>query len=443
MHRIILLTCIPLLLSGKLCAQNGSKDIDYYDQKTYEQFIHNEWKELIRTGKEASRINVDFYYLHLRMGVAYYELERFRDAASCFSRALEYYPEDTLVLEYYYYSLLFSGTSQEADLLCYKNNDLLKYRIKEEHILSYKETFVESGFSFGDNLQKNSKTDIDGVDNQLGEAELIDNAEYYALGFRHSFWPRLHLTYALSYISTGRIFRVQRQDVDIVYSRQDISQNQLYCKGDFLLPWKFNFSLAYNNVLVDHNKYVNRGNIIAPDYQLVDYYYDHEVFSLALYRDLWKFKFRASYTQGNLNKQSQEQINFGMELYPFGNLHLYSVSDIYSHKNANNSEWLMNQKIGCRIWKKIWWEAYATFGKSSNFIEDNAYITYNTGKEVAFKWGSNLFFRIRPDIELRLYFKNVFFEDTYYRFEDLLPVPQGINYTYKTYLITGGLKWMF
>jgi hypothetical protein len=50
------------------------------DQKTYTLYLNKQWKELIEAGNLAKKNNIDFYYLQYRMGIAYYELKRYRKA---------------------------------------------------------------------------------------------------------------------------------------------------------------------------------------------------------------------------------------------------------------------------------------------------------------------------------------------------------------------------
>ena len=442
MRRLIIITA-TLIISVQLHAQKERKSMSWYNEKTYDLYNESDWKALIQTGKDALKEGYDFYYLQMRLGIAYYELERYYNAARHFNAALEYYPEDELILEYLYYSLMFSGKTQEADLLLYRNKESLN-KIGIEPVIDYKESFFEPGLTFNNNLDQNAELDLDGTqgNNRLGETEFIDNSSYFAMGFRHSVWPRINITYALNYININRISKVQRQDADLIDNRLSLSQNQFYIKMDVLLPWNIKLMGAYNAIKVDQNKFINTGSVFFPNYQLQDFGFDNSLFATGLSKNLYKFKLHLNYSLGDLNETDQEQINFGVEYYPFGNLNLYSVTDIYNHKNADETEILINQKIGAKVLDKVWFEAYGTFGKARNFFEDNAYIAYNTGKDLTFKWGSNIFYRIRPDLEIRLYFKNAFYDDEFYRLNGTQPVEIN-TYDYKSYSITGGIKWIF
>ena len=68
-------------------------------------------------GKIALKQDMDFYYLRMRMGIARYNQKKYRQACGHFKHALELNQADPLALEYLYYSLLFSGQSEQAGIV--------------------------------------------------------------------------------------------------------------------------------------------------------------------------------------------------------------------------------------------------------------------------------------------------------------------------------------
>ena len=57
------------------------------DNISYEQYLKKDWEALIKTGKKSLKYDVDFYYLQVRMGIAYYELKRYPKAVKYFENA--------------------------------------------------------------------------------------------------------------------------------------------------------------------------------------------------------------------------------------------------------------------------------------------------------------------------------------------------------------------
>ena len=82
--------------------------------ETYNLYLKSDWSALIKTGKRALKNNIDFYYLQVRMGIAYYELKKYRKAIPYFENARKQNSDDELIKEYLYYSYLFSGRVDDA-----------------------------------------------------------------------------------------------------------------------------------------------------------------------------------------------------------------------------------------------------------------------------------------------------------------------------------------
>ena len=99
----IVLIYTLLIFSISITAQ---KEISHteIDKKTYSQYIQSNWKELIKTGKLSLKNEVDFYYLQVRMGIAYYELKKYRKAIPYLERSRKLSVDNELSAEYLYYS---------------------------------------------------------------------------------------------------------------------------------------------------------------------------------------------------------------------------------------------------------------------------------------------------------------------------------------------------
>ena len=116
--------CLILLLALgsqlNLVAQE-EKEFNYYNNQSLFLYETGQWEQLIPLGKESLQQGHDFYYLRMRIGIAYYKLEKYRVAIKHFRHALRFNNNDPVALEFLYYSYLLSG--QEADALTlYKEN---------------------------------------------------------------------------------------------------------------------------------------------------------------------------------------------------------------------------------------------------------------------------------------------------------------------------------
>ena len=73
------------------------------EQKSYQLYIDKNWNELIKFGTNAINKGYNYYYLQLRVGIAYYEKKNYALAEGYFFNALKFNTDDELLLEYIYY----------------------------------------------------------------------------------------------------------------------------------------------------------------------------------------------------------------------------------------------------------------------------------------------------------------------------------------------------
>ena len=74
-----------------------AKEIDFkqVDSTTYALYLNKDWKPLIKISKKAIQNNIDYYFLRMRLAIAYYEQKKYVRIRFCFVCSFdEGYPED-------------------------------------------------------------------------------------------------------------------------------------------------------------------------------------------------------------------------------------------------------------------------------------------------------------------------------------------------------------
>ena len=153
-HYIIII----LFISNITVFANDTLTFKYVDSATYSMYQKQEWKELIKLGNEAIYNNIDYFYLRMRVGIAYYETREFEPAISHFEKALEFNSANETAMEYIYYSLAFSGKSRDAGYYAKTLNQTLKDKIKPEIPKKIDKLFLEGGYNIipdFENIKKN------------------------------------------------------------------------------------------------------------------------------------------------------------------------------------------------------------------------------------------------------------------------------------------------
>ena len=69
-HKIGAVLCLIIAVLP-LSAQNKNT-YAYFDSATYKQYLDRDWKNLQRTSEKAFREGIDYYYLRMRAGIAFY-----------------------------------------------------------------------------------------------------------------------------------------------------------------------------------------------------------------------------------------------------------------------------------------------------------------------------------------------------------------------------------
>lgn len=59
-------------MCGKIISQD-TLNAAFIEQKSFQLYVEKNWNELIKFGNQALKSGIDYYYLQIRLGIAYYE----------------------------------------------------------------------------------------------------------------------------------------------------------------------------------------------------------------------------------------------------------------------------------------------------------------------------------------------------------------------------------
>ncbi len=192
------------------------------DKKTYQQYLNKDWKDLIKTGKNSLKNNIDFYYLQVRMGIAYYELKKYANAVKYFEKAYLTNKNDELIQEYLYFSYIFIGRYEDARVL----SDKFKRNLKEKLKISAENPFIKA-------LYLETKFDFNDDYKQLPQfGELIDqtsvlNKSYYNISLQHDIGSKTSIFHGYSNIGITNLI-ITDELVDVKTYEEKVFQNEYY-----------------------------------------------------------------------------------------------------------------------------------------------------------------------------------------------------------------------
>jgi tetratricopeptide (TPR) repeat protein len=416
------------------------------DAETYALWAKKDWKELISVGKAALKNDIDFYYLRVRMGIAYYERKNYHMAIHHFEKAIELNPQESYLSEYLYYSYLFSGREHDARLIA------LTFPIPlAQKIGTLKENFIDQlNIHYGINrIQEYSSIEnfSINVDPLLdGSQEITKKLNIISIGLKHNFSPKFSLHHTYTNIQKTA-FLFKRENGSSKYDQLYKTQiNQYYISAS---TW-----LGKGSTLLLGAHIINVRSPVEVKFfrQGIQYTYTETANEnsylgfLSYYKNLKYITLGASIYGSNLNYANQFQGDLSITLNPLGNLNLYSTSilsyqkEVFLNKKQNDAI-VLNQLIGFKVFKGLWLEGFVAYGNTKNFIANNGLTVFNSTETIKERFGARGIVVLSSKVNLQITYTYSKLESSFISEND-----KSITYnpiTFNNQTILGGLIWNF
>ena len=176
-----------ILFLGILClvgSANSQTPLSYpmVDAQTYALWQKGEWRSIISLGKQALKNDIDFYYLRVRMGIAYYERKNYHMAIHHFEKAYAISQQEAYLKEYLYYSYLFAGRDFEASILLSSFPPSLQGKIGkgDDSFIDEVSLFYSNGFMADNSAIENYSLNIPSPND--GTQEITRRFDLYNVG---------------------------------------------------------------------------------------------------------------------------------------------------------------------------------------------------------------------------------------------------------------------
>lgn len=422
----------------------GVKEIDSI---TWALYNRADWNRLADKGSEAIKSGIDYYYLRMRVGIAFYEMKNYRAAIPHFKKALEFNPMDKVAVEYLYLSYLSGGRKYDARKISNKLGKSARERLGLDRQPVVEEIYIEGGPSKAGN--------IDQEDRRHGrrpqQEDTIYNAGYYYnniyyghAGIKFRLSPSISVYQGYSYLEapvTEKLTYMNEQVPDFDYTTV---QHEYYGNLEVNLPGSVLATPAFHMLWIKYGLRVDQYNpeTFNLDYDTVVEHENMSVASLSLRKDIGAFTAEISGTYGDFGHALQKQLTLAGYYYPMGNLDFYGKTGVTYLWNENDNRWIFHQLVGWSPADKFWLEATADIGQLQDYAEKNAFVVYNVPEEINYKIEGVLLYELSEKLELSLryrYMQRVNRYLYYTSYEDF--TFKETKYPYHT--IIGGIKWKF
>lgn len=412
------------------------------EKTSYELYLQGRWKELIRYSEEARRQGIDFFYLKVRTGIAFYNLKKYRTASEWFLKAWEDEQEFTWLQEYLYYSLLYAGREAEAFRAAGSFSTDIQQKIG---FSGNKITRValETGYGYNPDLVRLTGAPHDsdaGTGTDYGEAFYLKNYHFGSFDLSHRITPGLSLFHSLTYMGINREERIDWYGRNMFDSRTN--QLQYFMNPLVVVGKKIYLSPSLCLIIGDFSYYSGEFIGSYPEFIPSAISYQDLVFSVSTWSHFGNFSPGGEINYATLGEAGFSQYSFWVTYYPLSNARLYLTPRLYLRGDKNGFGYnTLGISAGGQLGQVHIYGQYLN-GKMENFIEAAGYIVSNFPGTSEQKFSGSIYFPAgkKRKLVLRYIVQNV--SETYQVYSNY-EKSRSKNYNFAKHTLTAGISWNF
>lgn len=393
-----------------LFAQQGDLKTKY-NELTYGQYLEKNWTELINTGNEALNQGVDFYYLRVRMGIAYANKKNYRKAIVNYKKAIEFVPNDPVAQEYLYYAYLYSGQGNTAQIYVANLPVSLRKKIKPEGLPFFGNIYMETGYAiaaYDENIVLSENVDI-----YLSEIFTRKSQNYFNMNLLLNIAKPVSLSLAYTglgiesehqYLAQGR--DLEREGLTVKQSDFALAINIHNASGLTLIPFFHNVNTALTLTQIEYD---TAGYELEPGIE-IDFgrnisslQWNDQLLGFGFLKRGGLFDMAASVSYSWLEETSQKQLNARLSYLPKGNYSLYFTPELRFFNEDQNFRMIYKLAVGGQLTTRLWGETAFTYGDLQRTHESFGSIVYNLPDKTIYKADAvmNLSFTNGVNLSLR------------------------------------------
>ena len=449
----------------------NAKEKAIYDSITYYYFNAENWDSVIDIGKEALYKGYDFYYLRMRLGLAYDYQGNFRFAEKQYKEALKHIPTDVNAAYYNYYAAINGGRKRvayanfkkysldQAKSIKKDDNPKMKYLYESQqnstiHHIRTKpidHLYFAYGYAFTGN--KNKLADIypqhRGVLYSVGNVRESQTFFNFSLGGNISPMVEWDLSYNYSKINAVKLLQPRdtiHQDVPISVIQNELFLGTRVYSGN---GWNMRMTghiLHYNSDLISvfsNTEYEVPENIEdtllveTTSFGITDIIIKKNdyVVGLSVNKKIGLVDFSIFGSYASILDKNPIQVGGELTILPKGNYSLYLTNRLFYYTDESSQRFIYKVSAGSVLTKKINFDASITFGDLQFTNEQGVAVAYNWSEKTTFKGDLVFSYKIAEKVYLSLRYQlsqkqSVY---TYYAIDETLESDSSPGYYYNTY----------
>lgn len=401
MYKLIFIL-FGFILSNIRCEAQSVNGFQLIDSLSYQQYLKEDWDNLLNTGKLAKKQDIVYPNLSLRLGYA--ALMNGNNSLS-----LKHY-QDVLKLNSYQKNALYFCALNNLSLI---RRDVAIYIANK---LSSDEKKL---------LNLSTKKAIEFADFEISvkpsSTETRKTGQYYRIGFGNRINYRWKLYHS---------FAMYRQvllapDTTTIFPRR----NGPPVRNNFrnFLVNDFQYFLKSEYFLSEKVSLTNTFHFIKTNFDGAQF--NTSIFNVGLKYFMPFADVKLEVNAGPLIDSLLTQVAFSSTYFPSGNNKFYGNSRLSFQRRTNLSQLNFYQMLGLKIGNKLWLEMNCTLGQIKNLIDNDAFYIYDAMDAGNYRIGTSLIIPFNEKVSLL----------TNYYFEQKKLLLQNNNYNLHSF--TTGISW--
>lgn len=438
----VILMLIGLMQPKKGVAQVQSAIVTA-DSITYALYLQQNWDKLIVEGEKALKTGVDFYYLQMRIAIAWYVKRNFRHAIVHFENALKYDQNNQIVLEYLYFAYLFAGRDYDMRRINHRLSDEVINRSKIQKNKFLHELYFEGAYGMaGDLSSQNKQGRHNQYDSIYTETWKYDQLNYLHAGAKFNIFPWLSLYQGYSRLTSDFSQEISYFQQPVETFVEKARQHEYYGNAEISPASGLKITPAWHLCWIDYDERIAYYDVMNLNlgFDTIDWKKENYTFSLSIIKDLKKFAFEASGVYSDFEMKKLKQAGLAVHFYPMGNSDLFSKTGFEYVWSDNDDYLVFNQLLGFKPTEKTWFHAEMTIGNLRDYAEKNAYVIYNAPEEINYKVEFFLLHNLNKHLDLSLRYRYMQRENQLLAYiDDDQSTMITTKYPYHTFIT--GLTW--
>ena len=451
--KIIISTLFIFLAVGSF-AQDTLK-FKTVDETTYQAYLVKDWETVIQIGNNALEQEIDYYYLRMRLGIAYFEKENYRKSIIHFEEAVKMNNSEVTAVEYLFYAYKYIDNDIQAMKTLDKSNT------KFANILLAKQSFFHNIYGFYSTRIYN----IDGLEEDLKSIYLEERNKNPKPTYAEQFIPESYLNFQLG--TSVRLSPAWRLDGSYQYFNVKHQQQILDPISTTLeeskvtqTQWHINNTIRLSNHLqanIFFSYLSQKTDYISINTSRIPFGYSRNkqgkssnlLFGVGLNREQTYFDLLASASFLTTIKIPILQANLGVNIYPFGNRKLFSETEVsFLKTDSTKPNLIFSQTLSYSPHERIRLSLSGHWGEMQYWNNENGYSIYNGIQGLNELYQAKITVRIVKQLYLKVYYE---YMSNYSKIwsKSLVPmdskdIPEVVgDIKFNTHSIIGGLIWEF